>query len=84
LDKLQNIRNEKMRSFIYELNYEYDKPQWLSTILKNPLECLICREDVNEYIETPCNHKFCLDCINSWYKRKSVCPYCRYDLSIIL
>ena len=39
--------------------------------------CPICMENIEEgCIETPCNHKFHVDCLEQWREQNS-CPVCR-------
>ena len=42
--------------------------------------CPICLENVDEYIVTVCNHKFCNDCFIPWIQKENTCPVCRYNL----
>jgi hypothetical protein len=49
--------------------------------LKNNEICCVCYENNNELI-TICNHAFCYSCMNTHYKRKNNCPYCRKELKI--
>ena len=55
---------------------------WLNTVLEDhPYECPICKvDDMKEYVETPCGHKYCQECIKSWMKKNNSCPYCRAGL----
>ena len=48
-------------------------------------ECSICYNK-NKLCNTICNHPFCYDCINTWYKINKNCPVCRrsvIDVTII-
>jgi hypothetical protein len=42
-------------------------------------ECPICLNNINntELCKTNCNHNFCLDCLQEWFKKKQTCPNCR-------
>jgi hypothetical protein len=41
--------------------------------------CSICYDENEKLYITECNHKFCKNCINEWFKKnqKDKCPYCR-------
>ena len=39
--------------------------------------CLICTENIKEYLKTPCGHVYCERCIMEWIKINEICPYCR-------
>ena len=46
--------------------------------------CSICQENykVNEkYIILPCLHRFHVDCVSTWFERKSTCPICKRKVS---
>ena len=66
------------------LSYVYNKVK----IYKNRLPgykiehkdmCLICLETDSDW-KLPCNHIFCIDCINKWYTCKNTCPCCRQKI----
>ncbi len=70
------------------------KNQIRSVIPINPVDCVICNNNKNFSIKLPCNHSFCVDCIDTWlstkrlnknnnnlYKYPPSCPLCRYNLS---
>jgi len=45
--------------------------------------CPICFEpikDVDNLIETDCNHIFCESCIRLWLEEHKLCPYCRMNI----
>ena len=67
---------------IIEFIKSYIRTKWFNIIKKkdnNELEitCPICISNINEYVETPCNHKFCNECIIKWIETNNSCPYCR-------
>ncbi|XP_061164416.1 E3 ubiquitin-protein ligase rnf8-B-like [Saccostrea echinata] len=46
-------------------------------------ECRICISDFDDgdtITSLPCNHRFHKHCIETWLKRKAVCPICRKDI----
>ena len=49
------------------------------------IECPVCYEDIvpKNVRMTPCNHKFCHDCISHALKTKLSCPLCRESVSCI-
>jgi hypothetical protein len=43
--------------------------------------CIICYLDKNTFMSTKCcQHKFCVECINNWFKVSVRCPFCNRDL----
>lgn len=48
-------------------------------------ECPICLDNLNsKNTKTlPCNHKFHKLCLDTWLKRKNICPLCRFPLAYI-
>ena len=47
------------------------------------MSCNICFSDTPlNPISTPCNHKFCYECIKKWIYKKPNCPCCRRDFSV--
>jgi len=70
--------NLQVKEYILSLGYTLPL-KWIDIIKNsnNLIECPICSEQKNEYIETPCNHKFCKGCIERWISTNNKCPYCR-------
>jgi len=48
---------------------------------EDTLHCPLCFSPFRHQVVTPCEHKFCLECINLWYWSRKNCPMCRRDLS---
>ena len=47
------------------------------------MECPICLKNIIDIDKsvTNCDHIFCYDCLNSWFKKNNVsCPMCRKDI----
>jgi len=67
-----------LKNFLNNLGFNLPI-NWLDVIeySNNPIGCPICFNEMNEYIETPCKHKFCSECIESWININNICPYCR-------
>lgn len=76
----------KMLEEDYDGNY--DKVMKMLKILepKEPnnddFTCIICREENDKIIKTPCNHIYCIICLLSWFltinaKSNFKCGYCR-------
>jgi len=70
-------------------NYSYENindhiiPKIDLFIINKPFEqkdCTICFE-TNSNALTLCNHSFCYDCINTWYKHVPNCPMCRTPIN---
>lgn len=58
--------------------YNYDKDEGL--------KCPICFDEIKDNedkITTPCFHCFHQQCLRKWMKRKSICPVCRNDISLL-
>ena len=45
------------------------------------MKCTVCYEilDINNIVNTQCNHKYCWECFFKWIKTNPSCPYCRCD-----
>ena len=44
--------------------------------------CTICLDESTEnLVELQCSHKFHLNCIEEWHKKKNTCPNCRIDMT---
>lgn len=56
--------------------------------LNNEISCAICLNDYTDYDELievillKCNHYYCRECIEEWYKSKNECPLCRKKLEV--
>lgn len=53
---------------------------------KNPQECTICLEQMNDeatLMMLPCKHMFHTNCINAWFEKQNFCCVCKapYDIS---
>jgi len=48
--------------------------------LESGNECVICRDAYVTPIKLECNHIFCEDCIEEWFKREKTCPICRHEI----
>lgn len=47
-------------------------------VTKDRLDCSICLCKLNlPYSLGPCGHMFHYECINKWFKKSKLCPYCR-------
>lgn len=44
-----------------------------------PVECVLCFDSQTNLISN-CGHKFCFQCINTWFKKNYSCPTCRLEL----
>lgn len=45
------------------------------------LNCIVCYEklDINNIVNTQCDHKYCWECFFKWIKQNPTCPYCRCE-----
>ena len=41
------------------------------------LICCICTNILEDPVESPCRHVFCLSCIKTWLSNQETCPHCR-------
>lgn len=71
-----NIFKYYPRSYIDFLSM-IESLNWIIDTIKNNDECVICTEICNNIVLTPCNHKFCQNCISIWLNKSNSCPYCR-------
>ena len=46
-------------------------------------ECLICKDDVYEFLKLNCNHFYCLECLLKWLNsvRSKKCCLCQKNIS---
>jgi len=48
--------------------------------------CAICFDDFpvrDMVLLNTCNHKYCEECINEWFKRENTCPQCKARVTLI-
>jgi hypothetical protein len=72
-----NLISEK----IILLNEEKKLPNFADEELgdeENDIQCVICMSDKGQLVETPCHHKFHLNCIRC--TPKLICPFCKTNL----
>ncbi|KAF2031773.1 hypothetical protein EK21DRAFT_62558 [Setomelanomma holmii] len=43
-------------------------------------ECVICQDLISVGVLTTCGHKYCKDCINTWWRAHRTCPMCKQRL----
>jgi SNF2 family DNA or RNA helicase len=46
------------------------------------IECVICLEELEDPLQTPCRHVFCRACIASIAERLKACPICRQPIDV--
>ena len=62
-----------------EVNYSINR---VLTLINNKIKnisieiCNICMDNDSDCL-TKCNHQFCKNCLDIWYKKNNKCPYCR-------
>ncbi|KAF1845963.1 ATP-dependent DNA helicase [Cucurbitaria berberidis CBS 394.84] len=44
-------------------------------------ECIICQDTIELGVLTTCGHKYCKECINTWWHAHRTCPLCKQKLS---
>jgi len=64
-----------------ETNQEDEEPPPPEPVPEQSKECPLCYADFRNPVETPCEHRFCFECINMWFWSHRTCPMCRADLS---
>lgn len=50
---------------------------------QNKQECTICMEQLSEYVNLDCDHRYHIECINSWLESQAPlasCPICRAEI----
>lgn len=73
-DMITKIGILKQIDVIYKFNN-------LNNNLNKPELCSICYEKTECF--TPCNHFFCIKCIQEWYRKNDTCPYCRDKINFV-
>lgn len=67
------------KTFINNIMSDKEKSEvFLNNIQSN--SCIICFNSISdeEMCVTNCEHKYCLDCLNTWFNRGNIsCPFCR-------
>jgi E3 ubiquitin-protein ligase SHPRH len=43
-------------------------------------ECIICQDFIEIGVLTTCGHKYCKECINTWWHQHRTCPLCKQKL----
>jgi E3 ubiquitin-protein ligase SHPRH len=43
-------------------------------------ECVICQDFIEIGVLTTCGHKYCKECINTWWHQHRTCPMCKQKL----
>ncbi|KAH7355853.1 SNF2 family N-terminal domain-containing protein [Pyrenochaeta sp. MPI-SDFR-AT-0127] len=43
-------------------------------------ECIICQDAIEIGVLTTCGHKYCKECINTWWHQHRTCPLCKQKL----
>ncbi|KAI8935655.1 hypothetical protein NX059_007179 [Plenodomus lindquistii] len=44
-------------------------------------ECIICQDVIEIGVLTTCGHKYCKECINTWWHQHRTCPLCKKKLT---
>lgn len=53
-----------------------------SSSASDDMECIICLDDIANYIYTPCEHTVaCLSCAQGFWQKSSTCPWCRTEVA---
>ncbi|XP_037024144.1 E3 ubiquitin-protein ligase NRDP1-like [Bradysia coprophila] len=58
----------------------YDVERFVGEVVDNELLCQICASVLQDAVETPCEHFFCMECIKNWLLLKKDCPIDRQPL----
>ena len=46
-------------------------------------DCAICLDPLKgECYQTPCNHYYCIACLDKWLESSKTCPTCRHELDV--
>ena len=75
LESLFNLKQEMTPGF---------KKKKKKKMINGEDSCPICFEqikDIDNLIETDCNHIFCESCIRLWLEQHKLCPYCRMNIT---
>lgn len=58
----------------------YDVERFVGGVMDDELLCQICASVLQDAVETPCEHFFCMACIKNWLSIKKICPIDRQPL----
>ncbi|KAH3812019.1 hypothetical protein DPMN_140440 [Dreissena polymorpha] len=58
----------------------FDTDRFL-TAVNDDLTCCICRDVLEDPVQSPCEHAFCRSCIMAWLVHETICPEDRLPLS---
>ena len=58
----------------------YDTERFVEAV-KEGLLCGICRDVLEEPLQSPCEHAFCAACIRAWLVAQRTCPEDRQPLT---
>ena len=77
-----NALREKKKDAVAGLKTKYTYLTHLRTenLSDAKAECIICQDSIEIGVLTTCGHKYCKDCINTWWQQHRTCPLCKQRL----
>ena len=43
-------------------------------------QCEICKGPLQDPVQVPCQHAFCMSCANGWFENQNECPICKEEV----
>lgn len=77
---LQNTMGKVKIGLKEETIHSFEKIK--ASDLDNEYKCIICYEQKDTYVKTPCEHIYCLQCCNDWFKENKKCAFCMTELDV--
>ena len=88
-NKIENLNENATEYSMLKKTYQtiMTESKYLLVILKKinteteiEENCVICFDNIENPVLTPCGHMYCYECLNSCLEVKKICPICNGDL----
>ncbi len=72
---------QEVRSYLRKFTQIPQNEEEVIIKVDEGVECCICYEGIVEGKMLSCGHIYHKECIDTWFKEKKICPYCRNIIS---